>query len=171
MPHPHLHCVVPGGGLSPDGTRWIACRPGFFLPVRVRSRRFRRRVLDALPEACNAGPLHFAGSLQPLAEPAGFAAHLQPSRYTDWVVSAKRPFAGPPQGLEYVGRYTYRVAIAHQRLLDIEDGHVRFHYLTAQVHRRGEDRVSVKPEESMGGLARNRDARSRHCPMAASTAA
>jgi hypothetical protein len=128
MHHPHLHCVIAGGGLSPDGTRWIACRPGFFLPVRVLSRLFRRLFLDTLQEAFDTGQLHFAGSLQALADPAGFAAHLQPTRQTDWVVYAKRPFAGPQQVLEYVGRYTHRVAIANQRLLDMEDGHVRFRY-------------------------------------------
>ena len=126
--HPHLHCVVPGGGLSPDGTRWIACRPGFFLPVRVLSRLFRRLFLDALQEAFDAGRLHFAGSLQALAERSGFVAHLQPTRQTDWVVYAKPPFAGPPQVLEYVGRYTHRVAISNHRLLDMGDGHVRFRY-------------------------------------------
>lgn len=128
MHHPHLHCVVPGGGLSPDGTRWIACRPGFFLPVRVLSRRFRRLFLTALQEAFDDGQLHFAGSLDALAHPSGFAAHLAPTRLTDWVVYAKRPFAGPRQVIEYVGRYTHRVAIANQRLLDMDDGHVRFHY-------------------------------------------
>lgn len=128
MHHPHLHCVVPGGGLSPDGTRWIACRPGFFLPVRVLSRLFRRLFLESLQDAFDAGRLHFAGVLHTLAERSNFAAHLQPTRQTDWVVYAKRPFAGPHQVLEYVGRYTHRVAIANQRLLDMEDGHVRFRY-------------------------------------------
>ena len=128
MHHPHLNCVVPGGGLSPDGTRWIACRPGFFLPVRVLSRLFRRLFLESLQEAFDAGRLHFAGSLQALGERSGFAAHLQPTRQTDWVVYAKPPFAGPQQVLEFVGRYTHRVAIANQRLLDIDDGHVRFRY-------------------------------------------
>jgi len=128
MHHPHLHCVVPGGGLSPDGTRWIACRPGFFLPVRVLSRLFRRLFLEALQAAFDTGRLHFAGSLHALIDPSGFAAHLHPTRHTDWVVYAKRPFAGPHQVLEYVGRYTHRVAIANQRLLDMDDGHVRFRY-------------------------------------------
>jgi hypothetical protein len=113
MHHPHLHCVVPGGGLSPDGTRWIACRPGFFLPVRVLSRLFRRLFLDALQTAFATGRLHFAGSLEALADPAAFGAHLLPARQTEWVVYAKRPFAGPHQVLEYVGRYTHRVAIAN----------------------------------------------------------
>jgi hypothetical protein len=128
MHHPHLHCVVPGGGLSLDGTRWIACRPGFFLPVRVLSRLFRRLFLESLQEAFDTGRLHFAGSLKALAEASGFAAHLQPTRQIDWVVYAKPPFAGPQQVLEYVGRYTHRVAIANQRLLDMDDGHVRFSY-------------------------------------------
>lgn len=126
--HPHLHCVVPGGGLSPDGTRWIACRPRFFLPVRVLSRLFRRLLLDALQEACDTGQLHFAGSLHALTDPARFAAHLQPTRHTDWVVYAKRPFAGPQQVVDYVGRYTHRVAIANHRLLDMEGDQVRFTY-------------------------------------------
>jgi hypothetical protein len=128
MHHPHLHCVVPGGGLSPEGTRWIACRPGFFLPVRVLSRLFRRLFLESLQEAFDTGRLHFAGSLEALVDASAFAAHLQPTRQTEWVVYAKRPFAGPQHVLEYVGRYTHRVAIANQRLLDMDDGHVRFRY-------------------------------------------
>ncbi len=126
--HPHLHCVVPGGGLSLNGTRWIACRPGFFLPVRVLSRLFRRLLLDALREAFEMGQLHFAGSLDALNDPRGFAAHLQPARQTEWVVYAKPPFAGPDQVLDYVGRYTHRIAISNQRLLDLEKGLVRFRY-------------------------------------------
>lgn len=126
--HPHLHCVVPGGGLSPDGTRWVACRPGFFLPVRVLSRLFRRLFLTALHDAFDAGQLRFTGALHALADPQSFADHLQPTRQTEWVVYAKRPFAGPAQVLDYVGRYTHRVAIANQRLIDLEDDHVRFRY-------------------------------------------
>ena len=126
--HPHLHCVVPGGGLSLDGTRWVACRPEFFLPVRVLSRLFRRLFLTALQKAFDAGELRFAGALWALADPQRFAQHLQPARQTDWVVYAKRPFAGPAQVLDYVGRYTHRVAIANQRLLDLDDGQVRFRY-------------------------------------------
>ena len=126
--HPHLHCVVPGGGLSPDGTRWITCRPGFFLPVRVLSRLFRRLFLTALQDAFDDGQLRFAASLQALSDPHGFADHLQAARQTEWVVYAKPPFAGPHLVLEYVGRYTHRVAIANQRLVDVNDGHVRFRY-------------------------------------------
>jgi putative transposase/transposase-like zinc-binding protein len=128
MHHPHLHCVVPGGGLSPDGTRWIACRPRFFLPVRVLSRLFRRLFLTALQDAFDGGQLRFAASLQALSDPQGFADHLQPARQTKWVVYAKPPFAGPQQVLDYVGRYTHRVAISNQRLLDMDDGQVRFRY-------------------------------------------
>jgi hypothetical protein len=126
--HPHLHCVVPGGGLAPDGTRWVACRPGFFLPVRVLSRLFRRLFLTALHDAFDEGQLRLAASLEALADPRGFADHLQPARQTEWVVYAKAPFAGPQQVLEYVGRYTHRVAIANQRLIDLHDGQVRFRY-------------------------------------------
>ncbi|MEP7308278.1 MAG: IS91 family transposase [Acidobacteriota bacterium] len=126
--HPHLHCVVPGGGLSIDGTRWVSCRPGFFLPVRVLSRLFRRLLLGALHDAFDAGQLRFSGSLQALSQPHMFAAHVQPTRQTEWVVYAKPPFAGPQQVLDYVGRYTHRIAISNHRLLDIDDGQVRFQY-------------------------------------------
>ncbi len=102
--HPHLHCVVPGGGLSADGTQWISCRPGFFLPVRVLSRLFRRLFLEYLLQAFDAGKLQFFSSLEPLRERCAFLRHLAPTRQTDWVVYAKRPFAGPEQVLDYVGR-------------------------------------------------------------------
>jgi hypothetical protein len=128
MHHPHLHCVVPGGGLSLDGTRWIACRPGFFLPVRVLSRLFRRLFLTQLAAAFDTGALQFCGSLESLRDRHAFLQHLAPTRQTDWVVYAKRPFAGPQQVLDYVGRYTHRVAIANTRLLDIDEGQVRFRY-------------------------------------------
>ena len=126
--HPHLHCVVPGGGLSPDGTRWIACRAGFFLPVRVLSRLFRRLFLQGLQEAFDAGRLRFSGSLDALTDRLAFADHLTPARQTEWVVYAKKPFAGPQQVLDYVGRYTHRIAISNNRVLDMETGQVRFHY-------------------------------------------
>ncbi len=126
--HPHLHCVVPGGGLSLDGTRWISCRPGFFLPVRVLSRLFRRLLLTAVQAAFDAGRLRFSGSLEALADRHVFADHLQPARQVEWVVYAKAPCAGPQQVLDYVGRYTHRIAISNQRLLDIEHGQVRFRY-------------------------------------------
>ncbi len=126
--HPHLHCVVAGGGLSPDGTQWISCRPGFFLPVRVLSRLFRRLFLDYLIKAFDAGKLDFFSSLEPLRERGAFLRHLAPTRATEWVVYAKRPFAGPEQVLDYVGRYTHRVAISNNRLLDIDSGKVTFRY-------------------------------------------
>lgn len=124
--HPHLHCVVTGGGLAPDGNRWIACRPGFFLPVRVLSRLFRRLFLTYLQKAFDAGKLRFFASLEPLREHRAFCRHLAPLRQAPWVVYTKPPFAGPEQILEYVGRYTHRVAISNNRLRDIDDGNVRF---------------------------------------------
>jgi hypothetical protein len=126
--HPHLHCVVPGGGLSPDGTRWIACRPGFFLPVRVLSRLFRRLFLEYLEKAFAAGTLRFSASLAALHDPHAFAEYLAPTRRTEWVVYAKPPFGGPRQVLDYVGRYTHRVAISNHRLLDLDAAHVTFRW-------------------------------------------
>jgi hypothetical protein len=126
--HPHVHCVVTGGGLSPDGTRWIACRPGFFLPVGVLSRLFRRLFLQYLQQAFDAGRLCFAGTREPLTDPATFREHLARARSVDWVVYAKRPFAGPRQVIDYVGRYTHRVAIANSRLVDLTDDQVRFRW-------------------------------------------
>jgi hypothetical protein len=126
--HPHLHCVVPGGGLSADGQRWVACRRGFFLPVRVLSRFFRRRFLELLEAACDAQRLEFFSALEPLRERAAFRAYLEPVRRQEWVVYAKPPFAGPEQVLDYVGRYTHRVAISNHRLLDIEAGNVTFRW-------------------------------------------
>jgi Putative transposase/Transposase zinc-binding domain len=126
--HPHLHCVVPGGGISPDGQRWIHCRPGFFLPVRVLSRLFRRLFVQALQKAFAAGKLQFFGSQEPLRETRAFSACMARAKSSEWVVYAKRPFAGPQQVLEYVGRYTHRVAISNNRLEDIENGQVRFQW-------------------------------------------
>ena len=126
--HPHLHCVVPGGGLSPDGERWISCRPGFFLPVRVLSRLFRRLFLEALETAFDAGQLRFFSALEPLRDRPAFLRHLAPTRETEWVVYAKRPFAGPEQVVDYVGRYTHGVALSNHRLLDIDGGRVRFRW-------------------------------------------
>jgi len=125
--HPHVHCIVPGGGLSPEG-RWIACRPGFFLPVRVLSRLCRRRFLERLRAAFDAGMLGFFGELAGLAKPAAFAAHLRPLRRVEWVVYAKSSFGGPQQVLDYLGRYTHRVAIANSRLIALAGGQVRFRW-------------------------------------------
>src|SRR6201982_1113299 len=124
--HPHVHCVVPGGGPSLDGTRWVACRPGFFLPVRVLSRLFRRLFLQELENAFAAGKLRFFSNLASLAEPQAFARRLGELRRLDWVVYAKPPFGSPVQVLAYLGRYTHRVAIANSRLLSLADGKVRF---------------------------------------------
>ena len=126
--HPHVHCVVPGGGLSPDGQRWIACRPGFFLPVRVLSRLFRRLFLEGLNRAFAEGTLTFHGDLAPLADRTNFDAALAPLQDTEWVVYAKRPFGGPRQVLEYLGRYTHRVAISNSRLVSLNDGGVTFRW-------------------------------------------
>ena len=124
--HPHLHCIVPGGGLSLDQSRWIACKPGFFLPVRVLSRRFRTLFLKRLNAAFEAGELRFSGTLAALAGPAAFAERSTGLKTIEWVVYAKRPFAGPEQVLAYLGRYTHRVAIANSRLTGITDDQVSF---------------------------------------------
>ena len=126
--HVHLHCVVTGGALAPDGSRWISAPRGFLFPVRALARVFRGKYLDALRRAVEAHKLVFTGSLAPLAEPAAFAAWLAPLRQQDWVVYAKRPFAGPEQVLEYLGRYTHRVAISNERLVSLDDGIVRFRW-------------------------------------------
>ena len=126
--HPHLHCVVPGGGLSPDRTQWISCQAGFFLSVRVLSRLFRRLFLEYLFNAFDAGKLEFYSSLELLRDRSSFLDYLAPLREAEWVVYAKRPFAGPEQVLDYVGRYTHRVAISNNRLLDIAEGKVTFRY-------------------------------------------
>ena len=124
--HPHLHIVVAGGGLSPDGTRWICCRPKFFLPVKVLSCLFRRLFLEALERAFDAGTLQFFSALEPLRIRRAFLSYLAPLREVEWVVYSKAPFAGPEQVLRYVARYTHRVAISNDRLLDIENGRVTF---------------------------------------------
>jgi hypothetical protein len=124
--HPHLHVVVAGGGLSLDGTRWISCRPNFFLPIKVLSRLFRRLFLEALEQAFDAGSLQFFSALEPLRTRRGFLRYLAPVRSAEWVVYSKAPFGGPEQVLRYVARYTHRVAISNDRLLDIEDGRVSF---------------------------------------------
>ncbi len=122
--HPHLHCVVPGGGLSPDGQRWISCRPNFFLPVRVLSQLSDACSWNPLQKLFDSGKLQFFGRLERLRERPVFARHIAEWKEPEWVVYAKRPFAGPQQVLDYVGRYTHRVAISNNRLLDIENGQV-----------------------------------------------
>src|SRR5215207_5274086 len=132
--HPHVHCLVPGGGPALDHTRWIACRPGFFLPVRVLSRLFRRRFLERLEASSAAGALRFGGDLAGLSNPAAFAARLRPWRRVDWVVYAKRPFGGPEQVLAYLGRYSHRVAIANSRLIGLTEGRVSFRWKDYRHH-------------------------------------
>jgi hypothetical protein len=124
--NPHLHCIVPAGGLSPDQTRWVACRPGFLLPVRVLSRRFREVFVARLRAAFAAGELRFSGALAALAEPGAFAERVADLSGVEWVVYAKPPFAGSESVLAYLGRYTHRVAIANSRLTRLTDGEVDF---------------------------------------------
>ncbi len=124
--HPHVHGIAPGGGLSVDGQHWVSCRPGFFLPVRVLSRLFRRLFLQQLIAAHQSGQLQFYGEYQPLADQQVFANWLKPLRQVDWVVYAKRPFAGPEAVLAYLARYTHRVAIANSRLIRFDAQGVTF---------------------------------------------
>ena len=127
--HPHLHCVVPGGGISPDGLRWIGCKKqSFFLPVNVLSSRFRRLFLTYLRESFRKGRLNFHGDMARLAQPATFEALCQQARRIQWVVFVKPPFGGPERVLKYLARYTHRVAISNRRLLSMEDGRVSFEY-------------------------------------------
>jgi len=124
--HPHVHMIVPGGGFSLDGERWVSCPPGFFLPVRVLSRLFRRLLLEKLAAAHDAGRLRFFGPHASLARRNAFAAYLAPLRKAEWVVYAKRPFGGPEPVLRYLSRYTHRVAIANSRLVALDDDSVTF---------------------------------------------
>jgi hypothetical protein len=126
--HPHVHMIVPGGGIALDGTRWVPCRPGFLLPVRVLSRLFRRLFLTGLAEAHAAGRLAFFGDLDSLQDRRTFAAHLAPLRQKNWFVYAKPPFAGPEAVLAYLARYTHRVAIANSRLVRLDQNGVTFRY-------------------------------------------
>jgi predicted RNA-binding Zn-ribbon protein involved in translation (DUF1610 family) len=126
--HPHVHGIVPGGGLSPDGAHWVACRPGFFLSVRVLSRLFRRRFLEALERAHRLGQLQFFGELAALANARAFTDWLTPMRKCEWVVYAKRPFAGPEAVLAYLSRYTHRVAISNSRLVAMDEHAVTFRW-------------------------------------------
>ena len=126
--HPHVHVIVPGGGMSPDGTRWIGCRPGFFLPVKVLSRLFRRLFLEGLARLHQAGKLRFFGDLSELADRDTFQALLAPLRKSDWVVYAKPPFGGPKAVLAYLSRYTHRVAISNHRLVSADADTVAFRW-------------------------------------------
>jgi hypothetical protein len=126
--HPHVHMIVPGGGISLDGARWVACRPGFFLPVRVLSRLFRRLFLKRLVAAHEAGRLQFFNELAPLANAETFDAYLKPLRKAEWVVYAKRPFGGPEAVLAYLSRYTHRIAISNSRLVAFDGANVTFRW-------------------------------------------
>jgi DNA-directed RNA polymerase subunit RPC12/RpoP len=126
--HPHVHGIVPGGGLAPDGERWVACRPGFFLSVRVLSRLFRRRFTEELQRVHQAGKLQFFGEHVSLADATAFKAWLAPLRQCEWVVYAKRPFAGPQAVLAYLSRYTHRVAISNSRLIAMDERGVTFRW-------------------------------------------
>ncbi len=143
--HPHVHIIVPGGGLSEDGERWIACRPEFFLPVRVLSRLFRRLFLTGLAAAHRQGRLRFFGELADLADPVAFAAIIAPLRKSEWVVYAKAPFGGPEAVLAYLSRYTHRVAIANSRLIAADTNFVTFRWKDYRTQRRsgGRDRQKV----------------------------
>jgi hypothetical protein len=128
MHHPHVHCVIPGGGVSPDGARWIACRKNFFLPVRVLGRVFRGKFIDYLKQAFLQGQLSFRGDLSVLGSVPAFEQLLNASVVTDWVVYAKPPFGGPEQVLKYLARYTHRVAVSNARLVAMEDEGVTFRW-------------------------------------------
>jgi Putative transposase/Transposase zinc-binding domain len=132
--HPHLHCIVAGGGLAPDGARWIACRPGFFLPVRVLSRLFRRLFLAFLQEAFDRQQLHFFAEVTSLADSQAFAQYLTPLQQREWVVYAKAPFGGAAHVLDYLARYTHRVAISNSRLVAMTPETVTFHYRDSRHH-------------------------------------
>ena len=126
--HPHVHMIVPGGGISLDGTRWISCRPNFFLPVRVLSRLFRRLFLEGLAKAHKDGKLNFYGKHADLSDQETFTRFLRPLRRIEWVVYAKKPFAGPEAVLSYLSRYTHRIAISNRRLVSADEHHVGFRY-------------------------------------------
>jgi hypothetical protein len=139
--HPHVHMIVPGGGLSPDGTRWVACKPGFFLHVRVLSRLFRRLFIEGLLALHRARELVFFGDLAELSEPQAFAAYLAPLRKIEWVVYAKPPFGGPEAVLAYLSRYTHRVAISNSRLISADTNTIAFQWKDYRV--KSGDRRSV----------------------------
>jgi hypothetical protein len=139
--HPHVHMIVPGGGLSPDGSRWVACKPGFFLHVRVMSRLFRRLFIEGLIALHRAGDLAFFGDLTGLADASAFAAWLAPFRKFEWVVYAKPPFGGPEQVLAYLSRYTHRIAISNSRIISADAQTVAFQWKDYRVKSR--DRMKI----------------------------
>ncbi|MCP5091680.1 MAG: IS91 family transposase [Gammaproteobacteria bacterium] len=143
--HPHVHVIVPGGGLSPDGARWIGCRPGFFLPVRVLSRLFRRLFLEGLVRLHRASKLAFFGDLAGLSDPEAFATYLAPLRKTNWVVYAKQPFGGAEAVLAYLSRYTHRIAISNHRLVSANADTVAFRWKDYRIKRGDRMRVMRLP--------------------------
>lgn len=148
--HPHVHGIVPGGGISPDGERWVACRRGFFLSVRVLSRLFRRRFLEELVKLHCAGQLQFFGEHKELADAGAFARWLAPLRSCEWVVYAKRPFAGPEAVLAYLSRYTHRVAISNRRLVAMNEDGVTFRWKDYRAKGRTRHKtMTLAPEEFM----------------------
>ena len=152
--HPHVHGVVPGGGLAPDGKTWVACRPGFFLPVRVLSRLFRRRFLEELQRLNGGGKLKFWGEHSQLADAQAFKDWLAPTRRCEWVVYAKRPFAGPEAVLAYLSRYTHRVAISSSRLIAMDERGITFKWKDYRIKAGAKDKtrhktMTLAPEEFM----------------------
>jgi Putative transposase/Transposase zinc-binding domain len=139
--HPHVHMIVPGGGISLDDRGWVSCRPGFFLPVRVLSRLFRRLFLEKLVAAHQAGELQFYGNHVPLMDARAFAAYLAPLRNSEWVVYSKRPFGGPKEVLRYLARYTHRVAISNRRLIALDDNSVTFKWKDYRIEGPERDKV------------------------------
>jgi Putative transposase/Transposase zinc-binding domain len=143
--HPHIHMIVPGGGLSADQSRWVACRPRFFLPVRVLSRLFRRLFLQMLRAAHATGRLRFFADHRTLADGAAFSAYLEPLRKAEWVVYAKEPFAGPEAVLAYLSRYTHRVAISNRRLVTADQSGVTFRYKDYRIDGPGRYKTMTLP--------------------------
>ncbi len=141
--HPHVHFVVPGGGLSPDYERWVPGKPQFFLPVRVLSSLFRRLFLEALRDAFHDHKLRFFGDIADLRDRTAFAEYLGPLSESKWVVYAKRPFGGPRQVLGYLGRYTHRVALSNHRILDVSNGQVTFRWKDYRAKGRQKSRVMI----------------------------
>ena len=139
--HPHVHVVVPGGGLSLDGKRWVACRKGFLVSVKVLSRLFRRLFLEGLAKLLKEGKLAFFGNLSRLADPDTFAAHLAPLRKINWVVYAKQPFGGPEAVLAYLSRYTHRIAISNHRLVSADASTVAFRWKDYRIKRGDRQKV------------------------------
>jgi Putative transposase/Transposase zinc-binding domain len=145
--HPHVHCVVPGGGLSPGYERWIGCKPGFFLPVRVLSALFRRLFIELLEEAFTAGKLKFFGAIETLAGKTAFREYLAPLGECDWVVYAKPPFGGPQQALAYLGRYTHRIALSNERILGVSNGEVTFQWKDYRHKNKQKSRLMTIPAD------------------------